>query len=138
MTGADDREREELTAIEEKIARLRSKATPEKDERFWTDFTRNVRLDYDRRKKRTFVTRWFVLLPIAAATVLVAAFAFFGAVERRHTDPGTANAARELAFDPDAVVDERDLDDVLDSLNTEQLAKVAVALGVELDDKKGG
>ncbi len=138
MTGADDREREELASIEDKIARLRSQAKPEKDERFWTDFVRNVRLDYDRRKKRAFVTRLFVLLPIAAAALFVASFAFFGSVERRRANPSTAEAVRELAFDPDAVVDERDLDDVLDSLNTAELAKVAVALGVELEDQKGG
>ena len=144
MTGRNDNDQRELDLLEAKLTRLAKKAPPEKDERFWTDFSRNVRVALDAPKKPPLLSRWLVLLPIGAAALASIALVAYMVTHRPSHDraPAIAAASRAVSFDPDWIQDDLDLDEVLEDLNTDQLNRVAVALGVNVADtdsgKKGG
>jgi hypothetical protein len=106
--------------IEAQLARLR-RTEPEKDERFWVDFTRNVRLEYDRESKKPRLFSWRFLAP--AVALAAAVFLVVHARTPKHVP-------REVFIEEEAAIEEDDFDTYLGDLDQKSLERVARALGV--------
>jgi hypothetical protein len=126
----------EMAELEASLHRLR-RAGPARGPKFWTDFTRNVRLGYDQARVKSGRRRfWF------AAAILTTTLASLVAVAwlQPHRTNVPPSAALALIAPSDAQVDD-DLDEgdadeweELDTLDTAALQRVATVL--ELSQQK--
>jgi hypothetical protein len=97
---------------------------PPKDDRFWTDFVRNVRVETDRRSSSAR-RWWFFLAPSAAA--LAAAWIAIGPVAPLHRETPPASVLPLDATDPE-LSDDEDLDDIVDQMSSTELERVEKTL----------
>jgi hypothetical protein len=113
-----------LLELEQKIKALPK--GPAKDERFWTDFVRNVRVDTDRRSSSA--RRWWVLLAPSAAA-LAAAWIALGPIAPLHLETAPASILPLDATDSTEVSsDDEDLEDIVDQMSSAELARVEKTL----------
>ncbi len=119
----------EIAKLEERLRRLKGEG-PAKDQRFWTDFTRNVRLRYDEAQGRSGRHRFW--LASAILTTTLASLVAVALLQPHH--PGAPPSAALAIIAPsneqaDDDLDESDEDEweELDNLDTAALERVATA-----------
>lgn len=122
--------REELEGVRRLLRGVAELRPPvPKEEKFWTDFSRDVRVAVDEARARRRPLRWWIAGPALAAALAAAAF-FLARREGAVAPPAEVEVAAPAPAAPrypDVIVDEEDLDG-------DELDAVLVELDDEADD----